>query len=73
MKFSQNKSRISTWHSPNGLSPINKTSTGTYPGAVINSDHDLVLCKLKLKLLSQKTKRSNRCRFNLDKLKDESV
>ena len=35
--------------------------------------HELVLGNLKLKLLSQKTNHSNRCRFNLEKLKDESV
>ena len=54
-------------------SSINKASTRTYPGAVMNSDIDLVLCNLKLKHLSHKTKRSNRYRFNLDKLKDKSV
>ena len=40
---------------------------------MINSDRDLVLFNLKLKLLSQKTKRSNRCRFNLDKLGNKAI
>ena len=50
-----------------------KVSMDPPTGVVINSDHDFVLCNLILKILSQKTKCSNRCRFNLDKLKDESV
>ena len=61
----QKDSRKATWHSPNGhthnqiyciLTPqrfkssIHKSSTRLYPGAVINSDHDLVLCNMRLKL-----------------------
>ena len=58
----QKNLRKSTWHSPNGLfhnqidyililqwfkSSIQKASTRTYPGAEINSDHDLVLCNMR--------------------------
>ena len=39
-----------------------------YPGAVINSDHDPVLCNMRLKLRSQNMKKSNRILFNLEKL-----
>ena len=75
-------SRKATWHSPNGhthnqidfiLTPqrfkssIHKSSTRSYPGAVINSDHDLVLCNMRLKLRSQNMKKSNRIRFDLEK------
>ena len=61
----QKDSRKATRHSPNGhthneidyiLTPlrfkssIHMSSTRIYPGAVINSDHGLVLCNMKLKL-----------------------
>ena len=49
-------------------SNIHKSSTISYPGAVINSDHDLVLCNMRLKLHSQNMKKSNRIRFDLEKL-----
>ena len=64
-------SRKTTWHSPDGQtnnqidyilkpqrfkSSIIKTSTRTYPGATINSDHDLVLCNIKMKLCLKKKK-----------------
>ena len=39
----------------------------------LNLPRTPLLCNLTLQILSQKTKRRNRCRFNLDKLKDESV
>ena len=73
----------STWHSPNGLvhnqidyilmpqrfrSSIHKFSTRTYPGAVINSDHDLVLCNMRLKLRTQKAGNSKRVKYDVDKL-----
>ena len=63
--------RITTWHSQNGKinnqidiywrfrfkSSIINSSTRTYPGADIGSDHDSVLCNLKLKLcIKQKEK-----------------
>ena len=39
-----------------------------YPCTLINSDHDLVLCNMRLQLRSQNMKKSNRIRFYLDKL-----
>ena len=47
---------------------IHKSSIRSYPGAVINIDHDLVLCNMRLKLRSQNMKKSNRIRFDLEKL-----
>ena len=79
----QKNSRKSTWHSPNGLvhnqidnilmpqrlkSSIHKSSTRTYPGAVINSDHDLVLCNKRLKLRTQKAGKGKRIKYDVDKL-----
>ena len=77
-----------TWHAPNGrtdnqidyiLTPqrfkssIITTSTRTYPGADIGSDHDLVLCNLKLKLCIRKIAITNRIRFDLDKLENATT
>ena len=62
-----------TWHSPNGItynpidyiltsqifkSSINKTNIRTYPGAIINSDHDLVICDIKMNLGFKKEPKS---------------
>ena len=81
--YPQKNSRKSTWHSPNGLvhnqidyilmpqrfkSSIHKSSTRTYPGAVINSDNDLVLCNMRLKLRTQKAGKSKRVKYDVDKL-----
>ena len=81
-------SRISTCYSSNGqvhnqidyiLTPqrfktsIIRSSTGTYPGAVINSDHDIVLCNLKLKLRSNKPSKNKRIQYNVNKLKDSRI
>ena len=81
-------SRKTTWHSPDGqthnhidyiLTPqrfkssIIKTSTRTYPGATINSDHDLVLCNIKMKLCLKKKERSNRIRYDLEKLRNPQI
>ena len=81
-------SRITTWHSPNGLvhnqidyimtpkrlkSSIIRSSTRTYPGADVNSDHDLVMCNLRLKLRSNKREKSKRIRYNVNKLKDQTI
>ena len=78
-------SRKTTWHSPDGqthnlidyiLTPqrfkssIIKTITRTYPGATINSDHDLVLCNIKMKLYLKKKERNNRIRYYLEKLRN---
>ena len=81
-------SRKTTWHSPDGqthnqidyiLTPqifkssIIKTSTRTYPGATINSDHDLVLCNIIMKLCLKKKERSNRIRYDLEKLRNPQI
>ena len=81
--FNHTKSRISTWHSPNGLthnqidyiltpqyfkSRIIRISTRTYSGVDIHSDHDLVLCNINLKLSIKKIMQGNRIRFDLEKL-----
>ena len=84
----QKESRKATWHSPDGkshnqidyiLTPqrfkssINKASTRTYPGAVIYSDHDLVLCNLQLKLKRKQHTNSKRIKLNTDKLLNEKM
>ena len=81
--FPYKKSRCTTWHSPNGevynqidyiLTPqrfkssIIRTSTRTYPGADINSDHDLVLYNMKLKLKVNRKPKTTRIRFDVNKL-----
>ena len=83
--YPHNDLRTTTWQSPDGkthnqidyiLTPrrfnssIKQSGTITYPGADINSDHDLVLCNIKLKLKSSRTPQSKRIRFNLIKLMD---
>lgn len=70
-----------TWYSPDGKTrnqidhiAINRRyrrslfDVRTYRGADINSDHQLVIAKLQLKLRSTRKKSFSR-RFNLDKLK----
>ena len=79
----QKDSRKATWNSPNAYthnqidfiltpqrfkSSIHKSYTRSYPSAVINSDHDLVLCNMRLKLFSQNMKNSIIIRFDLEKL-----
>ena len=54
-------------------SSIITTSTRTYPGADIGSDHDLVLCNLKLKLCIRKRVITNKIRFDLDKLENATT
>lgn len=81
-------SRSATWHSPDGMhhnqidyilapqrfkSSINKAKTRTYPGADIGSDHDLVLCTIKLKLNLKRREKGLRLRFDVDKLKDPKI
>ena len=81
-------SRKSTWHSPDVkmhnkidfiLTPqrfkssINKASTRTYTGADIYSDHDLVLCNLKIKLKRSKKGKCSRIRYDVDKLLNPEV
>ena len=70
--YNPKHSRKTTWHSPDGMtynqidyivrpqrfkSSVIKTSTRTYPGATINSDHDLVICYIKMKLCIKKRKK----------------
>ena len=86
--YNHKNSRRTTWHAPNGstdnqidyiLTPqrfkssIITTSTRPYPGADIGSDHDLVLCNLKLKLCIRKRAIMNRIRFDLDKLENATT
>ena len=67
-------SRIRTLYSPNGVVhnqiyyiltlqrfklSIIRSSTRTYPCADINSDHDLIMCNLKLKVRSNKPQKIN--------------
>lgn len=81
-------SRRTTWHAPNGethnqidyiLTPrrfkssINRAKTRTYPGADINSDHDLVLLNMKIKLKMKKSTTKPRIKFDLEKLKDPEI
>ena len=81
-------SRKTTWHSPDGqtynqidyiLIPqkckpiIIKTSTRTYPGATINSDHAFVLCNIKTKLRLKKKERNNIIRYDLEKLRNPQI
>ena len=49
---------------------IYTNSTRLYPGAVINIDPDLVFCNMILKFRSQNMKKSNRIRYDLEKLND---
>ena len=86
---SHTNSRTTTWHSPNSLihhqidyiltpqifkSSIIRSSTIKYPGADINSDHDIVMYNLRLKLRSNKRHLSTRIRFNIDRLyKDPQI
>ena len=83
------KSRITTWHSPDGRTGnqidyilINKKfrssictqSTRTFPKADIGSDHDLVMMTFKVHLKRHgKQVEGTRMKFNLEKLKDPNV
>ena len=82
------QSRTVTWHSPDGIthnqidfiltpqrykSSINKAKTRTYPGADIGSDHDLVLCTMRLKLKNKRRDKRVRLRFDVEKLKDPKI
>ena len=81
--FPHKKSRCTTWHSPNGevhnqidyilttqrfKSSIIRTSTRSYLGADFNSDHDLVLINMKLKLKVNSKPKTTRIRFDVNKL-----
>ena len=81
-------SRKATWHTPNGQVPnqidfiltrqrfkssINKANTRSFPVADIESDHDLELTTIKLKLKTKCFTKSPRIRFDLEKLKDPKI
>ena len=78
-------SRIWTWHSPNGQhhdqtdyilerkrfrSEVNIARTRSFPGAVIGSDHDLLMMTLHLCLKRISKPKHTRLKFDLEKLKD---
>ncbi|XP_055865177.1 uncharacterized protein LOC129922560 [Biomphalaria glabrata] len=82
------KSRITTWHSPNGehhnqidyimvqqsfKTSIHTAKTRSFPGADIGSDHDLVMTTLKVHLKKVTKQGPTRIKFDLDKLKDPQV
>ena len=81
-------SRRWTWHSPGGdyhnqidyimvkrrfQSSVNIANTGSFPGADIGSDHELVMMTFKLRLQSVKNQGSIRIRFSLEKLKGPNI
>ena len=54
-------------------SSINKANTGSFLGADIGSDHDLVLTTSKLKLKTKRFTKSPRIRFDLEKIKNPKI
>ena len=54
-------------------SSIYRAKSRTFPGADINSDHDVVMMTMKLKLKQNFWSHSSRLKFNLEKLKDPGV
>ena len=54
-------------------SSINRAKSRTFPGADINSDHDLVIITMKLKLKQNLRSHGSRLKFNLEKRKDPEV
>ena len=71
--FAHKASRRTTWHAPNGQystqidfiltskrfkSGIFTNKTGTFPGADVGSDHDLVMMKMKTKLSKRKSRKT---------------
>ena len=81
-------SRRWTWHSPRGdyhnqidyimikqrfQSSINIAKTGSFPGADIGSDHELVMMTFRLRLQRMKNQGNIRIRFSLEKLKDLNI
>ena len=45
----------------------------TYPGAVVGSDHDLVLLTMKIRLKRKYQAAQPRIKFDLEKLKDPEI
>ena len=54
-------------------SSVNIAKTGSFPGADIGSDHELVMMTFKLHLKRTKKQGHARIRFDVDKLKDPHV
>ena len=48
-------------------------STITYSGENINSDHNLILCNIKLKLIIKKRTKGNIILFDLEKLNNQTT
>ncbi|XP_063601118.1 craniofacial development protein 2-like [Penaeus indicus] len=86
--FPHKKSRLVTWHAPNGrdhlqLDYIMVTSklrtsllqrvTRVYPGADIGSDHELLMAGVSLKLRKTKNKEVIRLHYDVDKLQDPAI
>lgn len=55
------------------MSSLNLAKTRTFPGADIGSDHDLVLTTLTTRLKKLSTKRKSIIKFNVEKLKDQTI
>ena len=80
-------SRRWTWHSPNGShhqidyilvnkrfhTSVNINRTRSFPGADINSDHELVMMAFRLHLKKTKKQGQTRIKFDLEKLQDPHV
>ena len=64
---------LTQWKPQRFKSSIIRSSTRTYLGLDINSDHDLIMCNLKLKVHSNKTHKNKRIRYNENKLKDPRI
>ena len=85
--FKHKRSRMVTWHAPNGQSyqidfimVSNKlksctkiTGTITFPGADVGSDHDLVMTTIKVKLLKKCTEKVVCIKYDVQKLKDPNI
>ena len=82
------KSRRYTWTSPDGYtrnqidyifiqrkfkSRVVASKTRSYPGADFGSDHSLVMMNLKIKLRRIRKQKSQRIKYNLDKLQDPEI
>ena len=81
-------SRRWTWHSPNGQyhnqidynlvrkrfrSGVSIARTRSFPGADIESDHDLLMMTLRFRLKKISKPKHTRLKFDLEKLKDPNV
>ena len=81
-------SRIWTWHSPGGRyhnqidyilirrrfkTSVKTAQTRSFPGADVDSDHELVMMTMKLRLNSAKKNKNIRLKFNLEKLQNPEI